>query len=235
MIFAGIAAGGTGTRMGADLPKQFLELGNKPILVYTLEKFLDCKQIDAVFIGVHKDWVAYTAELTGKYLPDSADRIFILPGGQDRNETVFRIIDAIEKKFGNQDDGILLTHDAVRPFVTQDIIEENIRLAEEYQAVGTAVKAADTIYDSVSGESITCVPDRSRLYQAQTPQTFRIGLLKELFSRLTPYQRERLTDTCSICAVKGFPVHLAQGSSLNMKITTPEDLQIARCIILSFP
>ena len=230
MIFAGIAAGGTGTRMGAELPKQFLLLKDKPILVHTVEKFLSCGEIDAVFIGVHKDWADYTAELFSKFAGSCKDRLFILPGGEDRNDTVFRIIAAIEERFGEQGDSILLTHDAVRPFVTKEIIRENIRLAEEYGAVGTAIKAVDTIYDSEKGETIACVPDRSRLYQAQTPQTFRIGLLKECYRELTPFQKTRLTDTCSICAVKGHPVHLAAGSPLNFKITTPEDLIIAESL-----
>jgi len=93
---------------------------------------------------------------------------------------------------------------------------------------GTRIR--NTVYDSADGKTVTCVPDRSRLYQAQTPQTFRIGLLKELYARLTPYQKAHLTDTCSICSVRDYPVHMAAGSYLNIKITTPEDLRIAETL-----
>ena len=229
-VFTGIAAGGTGSRMGADLPKQFLPLKDRPILIHTTEKFASLDGIDAVFIGVHKDWTGYTEDLIKRFLPAYQEKVFILPGGEDRNETVFRIIDAIEEKFGSIAEDIILTHDAVRPFVTEDIIADNIRLAKEFGAVGTAVKTVDTVYDSADGETVTCVPDRSRLYQAQTPQTFRIGLLKELYARLTPYQKAHLTDTCSICSVRDYPVHMAAGSYLNIKITTPEDLKIAETL-----
>lgn len=233
MIFGAILAGGTGSRMRiVDMPKQFLPLGEeqKPIIVHTLEKFLTCNQLDATFIGVHPDWVGHMNDLIEKHLPHAKENIFVTAGGSDRNDTIMNIISAIEEKYGESDDHIIVTHDSVRPFVSLRMIEENISAAKEYGAVDTVSPAVDTIVVSNDGEFITDIPERNKMYQGQTPQSFKITLLKELYGSLSEDEKNILTDACKICVVRNHPVYLVDGSVTNMKITTPGDYKIAQAL-----
>ena len=153
MIYAGILAGGTGTRMGiSNMPKQFLELGKKPILIHTIEKFLLEPEIEKIVVGVHEDWVSHAEDLVEQYVSAFADRIIITPGGVDRNTTIENIINRINEYKPLTDEDIIVTHDSVRPFITLRIIKDNIRLAKESDAVDTVVEAVDTIVESTNGE-----------------------------------------------------------------------------------
>ena len=231
MIFAGILAGGKGERMKiSKIPKQFLMLGDKPILIYTLEKFLLCPEFDYIYIGVHKDWLDYCNELLEKYIEDSS-RIKIVAGGEDRNDTIMNIVKNIEDEFGEDDNNIIVTHDSVRPFITPEIIKENIYAAIEYGATDTVVPATDTIVKSINGETLAEIPNRSELYQGQTPQSFNIKLLKNLFNELTEEEKSILTDACKILTLKGNTVHLIEGDTINMKITNVSDYKIANAIL----
>ncbi|MBJ6746083.1 2-C-methyl-D-erythritol 4-phosphate cytidylyltransferase [Streptococcus sp. 121] len=232
MIYAGILAGGKGTRMGVqDLPKQFLDLGNRPILIHTIEKFLLVNEIEEVVVGVHPDWVTYAEDLINKYLDGSKDRIRIVPGGADRNMTIEQIIRAIESVHSLTEDDVIITHDSVRPFISFRSIQENITKIETSDAVDTVVEATDTIVQSMDKEIISQIPERQYLYQGQTPQTFRMKSFLSLYEELTNSEREQLTDACKIFVLKGKKVSLAQGDYSNIKITTVVDLKIARSMI----
>lgn len=232
MIFAGILAGGTGTRMNVtNMPKQFLMLGKKPIIIHTVEKFLLCNKIDIVYLGVHKDWVNYCEELIEKYIETRKNKIRIIEGGEDRNGTIMNIINDIEKEYPNESNSIIVTHDAVRPFVSLKIIEENIEGAKEYGACDTVIPATDTIVKSENGIDITEIPNRKFLYQGQTPQSFKLSILKELYNRINEDDKRELTDACKICVINGKNVKMVYGDSLNIKITTIEDYTIAQAIL----
>lgn len=230
MIFGAILAGGTGSRMGLDKPKQFLMLGDKPIIIHTIEKFLLCNKIDQVYVGIHPDWIDYTQDLIDKYI--SIDKTVVLvPGGSDRNSTIFNVVDAIEKEFGENEEHIIVTHDSVRPFVTLRIIEENIEAAREYGACDTVVGAVDTIVVSEDGKTISNIPDRRMMFQGQTPQSFKMSMIKKLYYDLTETEKEILTDACKICCVRNVPVKLVRGEVSNMKITTIDDMKMAKAMI----
>lgn len=229
MIFAGIVAGGTGTRMGADIPKQFLKIGEKPIIVHTISRFLENKNIEKIYLGVHPDWIEYTNKILSEYNLDNS-RISIIKGGTDRNSTVFNIIDLIVNEYNINDSDIILTHDGVRPFVTQKVINNNIDAALKYGACGTYIPAVDTIIRSQDGNIVSEVPPRPEMFQAQTPQSFNILKLKNTYKSLTEVEKEKLTDTCSVFTIKGLPIHIVEGDVFNMKITTAHDLKIADLI-----
>lgn len=231
MIFAGIVAGGIGRRFGGDIPKQFLDLGNKPILVRTIEKFLTCKKIDIVCVGVCGDWLTHSENIISKFISDR-ERVILCSGGGTRNETVVKIIESLEKKFGSSDEHLLLTHDAVRPFVSSKIIEENIELGKEFHACGTAICSKDTIFKSnTTKDEILEIPKREFMFLAQTPQTFNMNKLKKLLNLLTKDQKCNLTDTCSVFVVSNERVKIVQGDILNFKITTKNDYLIAQSIV----
>lgn len=229
MIFAGIVAGGTGTRMGADIPKQFLKIDEKPIIVHTISRFLENKNIEKIYLGVHPDWIEYINKILSEYNLDNS-RISIIKGGTDRNSTVFNIIDLIVNEYNINDSDIILTHDGVRPFVTQKVINNNIDAALKYGACGTYIPAVDTIIRSQDGNIVSEVPPRPEMFQAQTPQSFNILKLKNTYKSLTEVEKEKLTDTCSVFTIKGLPIHIVEGDVLNMKITTAHDLKIADLI-----
>ena len=231
MVFGAILAGGKGTRMGIDKPKQFLMLGSRPIIIHTIEKFILSPDIDEIYVGVHPDWIDYTEDLIKKYI-DSDKNIILVPGGTDRNSTIFNIIDEIEKRNGDDEDNIIVTHDSVRPFVTLRIIGENVEMAKECGAVDTVISAVDTIVVSEDGEKITSIPDRRQMFQGQTPQTFKISKLKELYNDLSDDEKEILTDACKICVGRNVPVRLVKGEVSNMKITTIDDMKAATALIM---
>lgn len=229
MIFAGIVAGGCGSRMKcADIPKQFLEIGGEPIVVRTVKRFLEIDSIDKVYIGIKPDWHDYMCELAEKFSLDM-NRLSIIDGGTDRNGTVMNIIDRIKIDFGCNKGDIILTHDAVRPFVSEKIILDNIECAKKHSACGTYVPAVDTIVKSC-GKIVETTLDRSVLYQAQTPQSFEITELLKCFESLSHEQKSGLTDTCGIFTACGKEIHIVSGDVMNFKITTDNDLFIARAL-----
>lgn len=232
MIYAGILAGGTGTRMGiSNMPKQFLDLGNKPIIIHTIEKFLLEPEIEKIVVGVHEDWISHAEDLVEEYISTFKDRIIIVAGGFDRNTTIENIIRAIDDYKELTDEDIVITHDSVRPFITLRIIKDNIRLAKECDAVDTVVEAVDTIVESTNGEYITNIPNRAHYYQGQTPQSFRCKDFLSLYNSLTSEEKQILTDACKIFVIKGKEVALAKGEYSNLKITTVTDLKIAKSML----
>ena len=225
MIYAVLAAGGIGSRMGADKPKQYIEIGGKAIIAHTAETFLKCERINKVIVLCPADWVDYTREIF------SETEVIVISGGDTRNETLMKAIDYIEETDGLSEDTYLVTHDAVRPFVTEEIINNNIEAMLRYGATGTVIPATDTIFQSVNGQIIDSIPDRSELYQAQTPQCFGALKLRELYRSLSDEEKDILTDGCKIYLLKGHDVHLVKGNVSNIKITYPHDLIVAEAIL----
>lgn len=231
MIYAGILAGGIGSRMGnVPLPKQFLDLDNKPIIVHTVEKFLLENNFNKIIIATPEKWIEHTKNIFSKHNID-LNKTVVIEGGTDRNETIMNIIKYIENNHGTNEDDIIVTHDAVRPFLTHRIISENIKMAQEYGAVDTVINAIDTIVTSSDGETISNIPVRDEMYQGQTPQSFNIKLLKDAYYSLSDEQKKVLTDACKIIVEQGENVYLVKGELFNIKVTTPYDLKVANSII----
>ena len=124
-----------------------------------------------------------------------------------------------------------MTHDSVRPFVTHRILEENIRYAREYGACDTVIPASDTIVQSLDHEKISDIPDRRFMYQGQTPQSFRVKQLRDIYESLTDEEKEILTDASKIMVLKGHHVHLVRGEVYNIKITYPYDVTVAKALL----
>ncbi|MDO4308245.1 MAG: 2-C-methyl-D-erythritol 4-phosphate cytidylyltransferase [Eubacteriales bacterium] len=230
-IYGVVLAGGIGSRMGnVEKPKQFLELGGKPIIIHTIEKFVVHPGFDEVLVLSPKAWISYTRDIIRKYIP-MADKVTVLLGGSTRNETIMNAIRYIEEKGNLDDETIIVTHDSVRPFVTHRILEENIRFAGEYGACDTVIPATDTIVESTDNLKITDIPNRRYMYQGQTPQSFRAKRLKMLYEALSEEEKEILTDACKIMVLKGEHVHLVQGENFNIKITYPYDITVAKALL----
>ncbi len=231
MIFAAILAGGIGSRMTkTEKPKQFLDLGSKPIIIHTIEKFHINSKFEKIIVLTPKEWVNYTESLIHKYILDN-DNIVVIPGGKVRNDTIMASIDYIEENFDVSDDDIIVTHDSVRPFVTHRIVEENIKAAYKHDACDTVIPATDTIVESMDGKAISNIPNRNFMYQGQTPQSFKVNKLKALYNDLTDEEKDILTDACKIFVIKGEKVALVEGDVTNIKITYNYDLRVANSIL----
>ncbi|WP_220608012.1 IspD/TarI family cytidylyltransferase [Methanobrevibacter oralis] len=231
MIFAAILAGGVGSRMGGtDTPKQFLNLGDKPVIIHTVEKFVINSSIDKIIILTPQNYINHTVNLIEEYIADYSD-IVVIEGGDTRNDTLIRSINHIFDNYDVDSESIILTHDSVRPFVTHRIIEDNIKAAKKFGACDTVVSATDTIVKSFNGEIIDNIPIRDYYYQGQTPQSFKIEKLLKLINNLTDDEKEILTDACKIFTLQNEDVHLVEGEVTNIKITYPYDLKLANTIL----
>ncbi len=232
-VYGVVLAGGIGSRMGnVEKPKQFLELGGKPIIIHTIEKFVIHPGFEQILVLSPRAWVGYTEDILRRYLPkDKKEQVKVLEGGATRNETIMNAIRYIEQAGHLDEETIIVTHDSVRPFVTHRILEENIRFAEQYGACDTVIPATDTIVESTDDEKITSIPNRRFMYQGQTPQSFRAKRLKEIYDAMTAEEKDILTDACKILVLKGEHVHLVQGEVSNIKITYPYDITVAKALL----
>lgn len=226
MIYGAVAAGGTGSRMGADIPKQFLEINSVPIIIRTIRKMVE--KTDRVFVGVVSEWFDYTCDLVEKF--KLSEKVTVVKGGSNRMETLYRIVLEIEAESLVSDEDILITHDAVRPFINNRILEEGIEKCRVFGASGTFVPAVDTIAVSMDGATLYNVPKRENMYITQTPQTVKLKLLKNVLEE-NVCRFEEFTDVCGMLNVLGFKVGFVHGEYTNIKITNPGDLVIARGIL----
>jgi 2-C-methyl-D-erythritol 4-phosphate cytidylyltransferase len=231
VIFAAILAGGTGTRMGnAEKPKQFLLLGDKPIIIHTIEKFYISNNFNEIIVLCPKQWINHTEDLISKYI-GNLHNIKVIEGGNLRNDTIMNAIIYIEDNYELNDESIIVTHDSVRPFITHRIIEENIKYTIDYGACDTVIPSTDTIVESKDGKFIRSIPNRQNMYQGQTPQSFKIFKLKELYNKMSNEEKELLTDASKIFSINNEEVFLVEGEVSNIKITYPHDLRVANSIL----
>ncbi len=229
-----ILAGGKGTRMGSpELPKQFLQLDDEPILIKTVKNFVDFGSFIAGVICCPVDWVEYTKALLYKHrIPDYVQ---VVPGGKNRNSSVQNGCRYLTEKYKVGDSDIILTHDAVRPFINKRIIRDNINGVKEFGAANTVMPVYDSIIRAPSNSDSFDVLKRSELYRVQTPQSFRLLELKNVINSLSDSELDEYTDVASIFNDRGFRVSLVEGSDNNIKITTPFDMAVAESIINNSP
>jgi 2-C-methyl-D-erythritol 4-phosphate cytidylyltransferase len=233
-VFVIIPAAGLGTRMGAPAAgkgplrsKQFLELNGVPILVHTLRKFADCAQVDSIWVALRRPEIegfAPILEAAGLGKP-----VHLIEGGEHRQQSVGNVMDALPAESAD----LVLIHDAVRPFVSEETIAGVIESAGRYGAAIAGVPAIDTIKRverRAEGAVVEATIPREQIVQAQTPQGFRYGLLSPIFNqaRIEGFQG---TDEASLVERAGLPVHVVMGSAQNFKITTPADLQLAEFVL----
>lgn len=225
MNYAVILAGGVGSRLkSSKIPKQFVELEGIPILQHVVDKFLFSIEINKIVVVVNDIWYEHAKNI----LSDSVYKnVSICTGGNTRQESLYNGVKFIEQTYGISSDDKIISHDAARPFITLRIIEENIQKLNQFKVVDTVIPATDTIVKSDNGIIISNIPDRSTMYQGQTPQSFYAQDFIKLYESLTKDYLDKVTDAARIFAENGFDVGLVNGSEYNIKITTDYDLMIA--------
>lgn len=214
-----ILASGTGERTGLDLPKQFIKIAGKTVLEHTLEIFEKNKNINEVILVTNKQYVDKINEIKPLYTKISK----IIEGGSTRQESSYKGLCAI-----TDNDAKVLIHDAVRPFLSQKIINECLVALDKYDAVDVAVKSADTIIQINDNKIIEKIPNRTSLRRGQTPQAFRLSIIKKAHELALSEKNLIVTDDCGLVLKFGLSdIFVVDGDDYNMKITYPIDVDIA--------
>jgi len=216
--YALIVAGGKGTRIKSKLPKQFLELAGKPVLIHTLEAFLRYSDSIKLVLVLPEDDMATWSGIVKKY--SFQYPLIVQAGGETRFQSVQKGLSCIEGE------GLVAIHDGVRPLVSEDIIAASFRLAAVHRSAVAAVRLKESI--RMTDQDNTKSMDRSKFRIIQTPQTFDLGLIKQAYQIK---EDASLTDDASVAEKSGHTISLFEGSYENIKITTPEDLAVAEALL----
>ncbi len=231
MIYVSILA--AGKNIGNDqskLPLQFTLLGSKPIIIHTLEKFVIESRIDRIIVVVTNEWVVYTEELIKKWISVPKE-IHVIPGGINKNSSIHLAATYINEQWGTDDEDIILNHDAIRPFVTHRIINDNIESAKKNKVSNTVVPTVDTIAVSDNCFTINTIPPKSKMYSEQTPQTFNLKLLIDEYNKVPVEDIEKENDTARFMLNAGHMVYFVLGEYSNIKIITTFDLEVAKAFL----
>lgn len=226
-----ILAGGTGQRVGLSIPKQLLKIAGRAVIEHTLATFENAGVIDEIIVLMAPGYVPDVERIVAKAGFRKVTRV--LEGGSTRNETTELAISALGEGLAEGEDGNVLFHDAVRPLLSQRVIEDCVSALERYQAVDVAIPSADTIIVTRThggdGEFITEIPDRSRLRRGQTPQAFRLSTIRRAYEVAADDPNFQATDDCSVVLkyLPDVPIHVVAGDEYNMKVTQPVDVFIA--------
>ncbi|MBI5186088.1 MAG: 2-C-methyl-D-erythritol 4-phosphate cytidylyltransferase [Nitrospinae bacterium] len=226
-ITALIPSAGSGLRMGGDTRKQYIHIHEKPITAHTLQRFQGLSEISQIILIVPVEDIPFCErEIVSRYNISKA--VKVIAGGRERQDSVYNGIRALD---GDED--IVIVHDGVRPFATAEMIRESIRAASESGAAIVAIPAKDTIKSISSDGLVEKTVDRAKLWQVQTPQTFRRELLEEAYKKAMSEKFYGTDDSSLVERIDG-RVMVVQGSEFNIKITTPRDLILAEGIIRHF-
>ena len=223
-----ILAAGKESRTGMKEAKQFLEIGGLPVVAHSLTAFQKSPRIDEIILAVPKEQIAYVRrEIVEKYGFDKVTAV--TAGGAQRYESVWNALQILSER---AEEGYVFIHDGARPFVSGDIIERAFQAAEKWGASVVGMPVKDTIKLVDADGCIVDSPNRSGLWQAQTPQVFRQSLLTEAFCRQMEDDCSLITDDAMVVQRQtGVRAHMVEGSYENIKITTPEDLLVAEAFL----
>ncbi len=218
-----VPAAGLGKRLLRSEPKALVDLGGEPLLIHTLRRFVSLGLVKNAIIMVPLHHESGFRAAIDRAFPNT--QVQLCPGGAERQQSVARGLDVLAT-----DHGVVVIHDAARPFVEPDTVREAITEATKHGAATVATPCVDTILQATKDQFLESTPDRSRLWACQTPQVFRIDLLREAHQRAAKEGRT-YTDDATLVLAHGAPVRIVSGSARNFKVTTPEDLRYAEFLI----
>ena len=231
MIYAAILAGGKGTRVGTNVPKQFLNLGDKPILIRTIDAFVESKLVDIIYVSVNEMWLDHTNQLLAKYYAEEQLKAFkVICGGKERMMSFLNVIYDIRDTVGIREEDMILSHDGVRPFVSYEIIKDCIEKTKEFGVAMASIPSADTTYCSLKDGFLTGTYDRKTLYYGQTPQGCGMKFMYDVISSYSEAELLKMTGTSQLFINKGIDVKISLGSGDNLKITTLQDIDYSEYI-----
>lgn len=227
MVIALIIAGGLGNRMNQDIPKQFLTVNEKPVIIYTLEAFQNHPEIDVIAVVCIEGWenvlCAYAKQFNITKLQH------IVPGGQNGQDSIRNGVYEIEKYFNSDD--IVLIHDAIRPMVSAEIISDCIRITAKYGNAITVIPCAEAMVKTNDGVVSAGSYPRDQLKRTQTPQGFHIGQICSLHREALQAGITNSVASCTLMIEMGKQVYFSIGSEKNIKLTTIEDIDIFKALL----
>jgi 2-C-methyl-D-erythritol 4-phosphate cytidylyltransferase len=220
-----IFAGGVGSRMGSEIPKQFLQVYGKEIIIHTLEKFQYNDNVDLIYVGCVEEYIHDFEQMVQKYHITKIPVDGIIPGGTSGQDTIYKVLKRARED--NPGDSICLIHDGVRPLITDDLINKCIKSVQEYGSAVTVTKAFETPIISEDGMEVKEVLPRKFVYTAQAPQSFRLDDILAAHEKIRAteegYDNPRIVDSCSLMKECGNVVHIVEGNRGNIKVTTLDD------------
>lgn len=211
--------GGVGHRFGSEIPKQFHSLQGKALYLHTLEIFLNCPFLDEILLVCHPDWIPEVTQ-------NVPSHILVIEAGKTRQESSYLGLQGFKKK-----PDIVLIHDAVRPFLSQEILLRNIETAIRWGAADTCISSSDTLVYAPNQTDIEKIPRREDFFRGQTPQTFIYEWILKAHQKALHQGITQSSDDCSLLLAAGYPLKIVAGDERNFKITTSLDLQIAESLL----
>lgn len=228
MNIAIILSGGVGSRMGIDMPKQYVEVGGMPVLGYSLKTFASHPAIDAIVVAVADEWRPFVGELAARVCPGRP--VSLAPAGETRQYSIYNaLLVAAEVATGEAD--IAIVHDGARPLVSADLISRCLAACAGADAVMPAIAVKDTTYLSDDGRTITALLDRSKLCCGQAPEAFRLARYLKAHRDMERAELLKINGSTELAFKAGLDCRIIEGDPMNFKITTPEDLSNFKTII----
>lgn len=222
-----ILAGGVGSRMGADRPKQFLMVQDKPVISYCFDIFQKHIAIDNIVVVVNDKWKNFVKEYADKY---GIDKICgYAPAGETRQHSIYNGLKCVQKTAAGTD--IVIIHDAARPLVSDEIITECIKGATEFDGAMPVISVKDTVYQSKDGKTIDKLLKRSELFAGQAPESFKFEKYLEIHNSVSDEEIGATAGSSEIAYRHGMEITMVKGSERNLKITTVEDLETFETIL----
>jgi len=227
MNIALIIAGGKSERLKQDVPKQFLHIDDKPVIIYTMEAFQQHPSIDAILVVCLDGWHEILRAYAKQYKITKLD--WIVSGGATGHDSIHNGL--VELKMHCKDDDVILVHDANRPLVSQDIISDGLSVYSKYGSAVTAIPCTEVVFKSMDGNTLDEEVPRELLKRAQTPQIFSLGKLWWAHGEAEKRNIKNPVTSCSLLKTLGEPLYFSLGSEKNVRITTTDDIDIIRALL----
>lgn len=222
-----ILAGGSGTRMGGAMPKQFLSLNDKPVIVHTLERFQNSASIDAILIVCIKDWIEHLKEILDEFKMSKVK--WIVEGGDTSHDSSRNGIFFLKDKLADDDQVII--HDAARPILPQQAIDEMLRVSHEKGNASLAIPCHETVLYTTDGLSGDRQLDRSSIMRIQTPQAYNYKLIRSVYEKAEADDKHDFIYADLVCIHYGVRIYFSKGFTNNIKITRKEDIPLCKSLM----
>ena len=227
MNVALVIAGGVGARMGQDIPKQFLHVNDKPVLMYTLERFQNHPEVDGIVVVTLPHWIAFVEACSKQFGITKLKSV--VAGGETGHDSIHNGIVEIAKHY--PPDTAVLIHDGIRPMVGADVISDNLSVYRQKGNAVVMIPCQEVIFYSETRTESNKVLDRSKVWRTQTPQTFRLDTLLAAHEEVVKRNLPSPIATCHLFEMLGETIYFSRGSEKNIKLTTMDDIDIFKSLL----
>ena len=227
MTIAIILSGGIGSRIGSNVPKQYIEVGKKPIFQYSLEQFISCQGIDMVLLGINSEWQSWINEIIEKL--HSHIPIIFSQAGATRQLTIYNALTLLEKQYDISNNDKVIIHDAARPLISHNLITKCLNACDHCDGILPVLPVKNTLYMSNDGQSISQLLNRDKIFIGQAPECFKFGPYLKAHLSMPIEQLAQIKGSSELAFMQGLTINLVPGEERNFKITTLADLNLQTC------